>query len=996
MFSFRIKLIIYLFLVLLVVDASAQERPNFIFILTDDQSYGMMGCTGNELVQTPNLDQLAKDGILFDNAHVTSAICTPSRMSILLSQFERKHGVNFNSGTSATEEAWELSYPVLMRKAGYYTGWVGKNHAPIGAGGYESGLMERSFDYWYAGHGHLTFYPKNRHDIFNDAMAHTQPEIINEGIDDFLDPNARKLKGALHFLEERPKDQAFMLSVNFNLPHGAGTGSMKLKAEDDEIYKSLYRDLDIPLPPNYVAKADIKTPKLPADLLKVENRQAGYNYVDTPTTVKERSIRQFQAMTGIDRLVGNLRQKLRDLDLEDNTIIVFTSDHGLFLGEQGLGGKALCYEKTTHVPLIVFDPFLPKVAGGKRSDALVQSIDIAPTLLAKAGIAIPTAFQGKDISHLIAGEKREVRDYVFTENLWSTQFGNPRCEAVQTKDWKYIRYYKNDNFPALKKVEIAKRLGINVNKMLYSVHDTDIALYRDLAESSLKGEEPVYEELYHLAQDPAELHNLITEKEHAPVLRELKKAWKSSLQMASGTDRPKVLRYTTDSKAEKTAEAAKKPNIIVILTDDQGWADVGFNGATDIPTPHLDRLAGQGIIFTNGYVSHPYCSPSRAGLLTGRYQARFGHDCNMPYDAENDNTVGTPLAEIMMPEALKPLGYRTSAIGKWHLGDHPDLYPTAQGFDHWFGFPAGGMNYWGKPSTAIRTVYRNGKAVPLEELSYLTDDFTAEAIDFINQKDEKPFFIYLAYNAPHAPDQVTQKYLDQTQHIEYGGRSIYAAMVNAVDAGVGKIDSTLIANGMKENTLIVFLSDNGGRTTHADNRPFRGHKGMLFEGGIKVPFFMTWPKSLPAQQKYEHPISSLDLFPTFLHAAGEKLNQQHQLDGTSLLPYVLGENEARPHEQLFWRSVGNFEYAVRVQDFKLYKSAYKGKTLLFDLKKDPYEREDIAAEYPDQIAQMEKAYQAWDAKNIAPGWFDPHRENVIKEERELNRLRNKATKTGRN
>ncbi len=328
---FRITLTLPLFWLLLLVDASAQERPNFIFILTDDQSYGMMGCTGNELVQTPNLDQLAKDGILFDNAHVTSAICTPSRMSILLSQFERKHGVNFNSGTSAAEEAWELSYPVLMRKAGYYTGWIGKNHAPIGAGGYESGLMERSFDYWYAGHGHLSFYPKNRHDIFNDALAHTQPEIINEGINDFLDPNARKLKGALHFLEERPKDKAFMLSVNFNLPHGAGTSSMKLKAEDDEIYKSLYRDHEIPLPPHYVAKADIKTPKLPADLLKVENRQVGYNYVDTPAAVKERSIRQFQAMTGIDRLVGNLRQKLTDLDLEDNTIIVFTSDHGLFL-----------------------------------------------------------------------------------------------------------------------------------------------------------------------------------------------------------------------------------------------------------------------------------------------------------------------------------------------------------------------------------------------------------------------------------------------------------------------------------------------------------------------------------------------------------------------------------------------------------------------------------------------------------------------------------------
>ncbi|MEN0048135.1 MAG: sulfatase-like hydrolase/transferase, partial [Bacteroidota bacterium] len=156
---------------------TAQDRPNFIFILTDDQSYGMMGCTGNEIVQTPNLDQLAKEGVLFDHAYVTSAICTPSRVSILLSQYERKHGVNFNSGTSVAPKAWAESYPVVMRQAGYYTGWIGKNHAPVGKGGYESGLMEKSFDYWYAGHGHLSFYPKDRHKIFKDAEADTQVEV---------------------------------------------------------------------------------------------------------------------------------------------------------------------------------------------------------------------------------------------------------------------------------------------------------------------------------------------------------------------------------------------------------------------------------------------------------------------------------------------------------------------------------------------------------------------------------------------------------------------------------------------------------------------------------------------------------------------------------------------------------------------------------------------------------------------------------------------------
>ncbi|MDV7185879.1 sulfatase-like hydrolase/transferase [Lutibacter sp. TH_r2] len=525
----------------------AQERPNIVFILTDDQSYGLMGCTGNEIVQTPNIDKMANEGVLFTNAHITSAICTPSRISILLSQYERTHSVNFNSGTSVSDEAWEQSYPMVMRRAGYFTGWIGKNHAPIGDGGYTSGLMDNSFDYWYAGHGHLSFYPKNRHKIFNDAIAFTQPEILNEAVDDFIDPNERNLKGAIKFLDERPADKPFMLSINFNLPHGASTSTMKMKKDDDEIYKTLYRDLDIPLPENYIAKKDIKTPKLPAAIHKVEDRQKGYDYSDTPEGTIERYTRQLQAMTGIDRLVGNLRQKLKDLKLDKNTVIIFSSDHGLFMGEQGLGGKSLCYEKTTHVPMIVLDPRLKKKQRGFKSDALVQSIDIAATMVAMAGIEKPASFQGKDISALIKGENQEVREYVYTENLWSTHFGNPRCESVQNKEWKYIRYYKNNNFSATKEIAAAKLIGMPVSKMLYAVHDPEIAVYRDYIEAPLQGEKPVYEELYNLKNDPAELQNLAMNSENEAILENLRKVWKVEITNARGTGNPKVLRYTNDS-----------------------------------------------------------------------------------------------------------------------------------------------------------------------------------------------------------------------------------------------------------------------------------------------------------------------------------------------------------------------------------------------------------------------------------------------------------------
>jgi arylsulfatase A-like enzyme len=537
---------IFVILFLFVTLLKAQERPNIVFILTDDQSYDLLGCTGNPVVQTPNIDKIAQEGILFTNAHVTSAICTPSRISILLSQYERKHGVNFNSGTSVSDTAWENSYPVILRNSGYYTGWVGKNHAPIGKGGYDSGLMEKSFDYWYAGHGHLGFYPKDNHRIFNDAMAFTQPEIINEGVDEFLDPNARKLKGALHFLENRPADKPFMLSINFNLPHGAGTRSMKLKEDDDAIYKTMYRDLELPLPENYIAKKDIRSPKLPADLLKAEDRQEGYNYVDTPEGLKERYIRELEAMTGIDRLVGNLRKKLKDLKLDKNTIIIFTSDHGLFSGQQGLGGKALCYEQTTHVPIIVFNPKAPKKQKGLKSDALVQTIDIAPTMLAMAGVTPPSTFQGKNISSLITGSTTEVRNYVYTENLWSTHFGNPRCEAIQNKEWKYIRYYKNNNFSASKEIKYAKEIGIPINEMLYSMHDPQVAIYRDYIEAPLHGEIPVYEELYNLKNDPNELSNLANNPQQSEVLANLKKQWKVEITNARGTGKAEVYRYTND------------------------------------------------------------------------------------------------------------------------------------------------------------------------------------------------------------------------------------------------------------------------------------------------------------------------------------------------------------------------------------------------------------------------------------------------------------------
>jgi len=428
------------------------------------------------------------------------------------------------------------------------------------------------------------------------------------------------------------------------------------------------------------------------------------------------------------------------------------------------------------------------------------------------------------------------------------------------------------------------------------------------------------------------------------------------------------------------AAPSAKPNIIVIVADDLGYADVGFNGCRDYDTPHLDSLAASGVRFVNGYVTHPYCSPSRAGLLTGRYQQRFGHESN-PDFSPDDSSIGTPLSEVFLPEVLRRSGYRTGAVGKWHLGDAPAFLPHRRGFDEFFGFSGGGFNYYGIPNKreARNVVMRNGEPVPAGKLSYLTDDFSEEAVSFVNRNRQNPFFLYLAYNAPHAPNQAPQKYLDRASHIEYGSRSVYAAMTMAMDDGIGRVVKTLEANRIRENTLVFFVSDNGGRHDGADNRPLRGHKGILYDGGIRVPFLFSWPARLAAGKTYAHPVSALDLFPTALAAAGERGSPGKPLDGVDLTPFLTGANRLPPHDSLHWRVIGGQGYAVRQGRYKLVKRAATGRTELFDLEVDPNERRDIALERPQVLAELQRLHERWNAQMIPPLWTDGHPANVRKE-----------------
>jgi len=426
-----------------------------------------------------------------------------------------------------------------------------------------------------------------------------------------------------------------------------------------------------------------------------------------------------------------------------------------------------------------------------------------------------------------------------------------------------------------------------------------------------------------------------------------------------------------------TRAAERKPNIIIVLADDLGYADVGFQGAKDIPTPNLDRLAASGIRFTSGYVSHPFCSPTRAGLMTGRYQQRFGHENNPKYDPA-DAVSGLPVSETTIAQVLRDGGYATGHIGKWHLGAAPHHHTLKRGFLESFGFLGGGHDYFKAQMTPdakeyVIPIQRDGK--PVEEKEYLTDAFSREACAFVRRHAGDPFFLYLAYNAPHTPQQASEKYLDRFAHITDQKRKLCAAMTSAVDDGVGRLVSTLRELKLESDTLLFFLSDNGGPLHDVNgtrNDPLRGAKGQVYEGGIRVPFIVRWPGRLAAGKTYDHPVISLDIFPTVAAAAGVNLPPalRDKLDGVNLLPHLLAKSSAPPHECLFWRTGGGVLFAMRENRFKLVR--IRGASpQLFDLQADIAESNDLAPSRPDLVAKMNASLEAWNRQLIPPLFESP-------------------------
>jgi len=411
----------------------------------------------------------------------------------------------------------------------------------------------------------------------------------------------------------------------------------------------------------------------------------------------------------------------------------------------------------------------------------------------------------------------------------------------------------------------------------------------------------------------------------------------------------------------------RKPNIVLILADDLGYAGLGVQGCTDIRTPNIDSIAKNGVRFTNGYVSCPLCSPTRAGLLTGRYQQRFGHEFNPGPESSAHPDFGLPLTEVTIADRLKSLGYATGIVGKWHLGYKPQFHPQKRGFDEFVGFLAGAHSYL--PATEARmsgSILRGTEA--MNEPEYLTDAFARDAVSFMERHKSVPFFLYLAFNAVHTPLQATEKYLSRFSAITDGTRRTHAAMLSAMDDAVGAVLAKLREIEAEKNTLIFFMSDNGGptRQTTSSNAPLRGYKGQMFEGGIRVPFFVQWKGQVPSGKIYDHPVTSLDIYPTAVVAAGGMVPPDWKLDGVNLVPYLTGENAGQPHETLYWRMGAN--HAIRHADWKLVVERGEPRPRLFNLADDIGEKNDLSDKVPDKAKELDTLWQTWNAQLAQPKW----------------------------
>ncbi|MBI1196802.1 MAG: sulfatase-like hydrolase/transferase [Phenylobacterium sp.] len=497
----------------------------------------------------------------------------------------------------------------------------------------------------------------------------------------------------------------------------------------------------------------------------------------------------------------------------------------------------------------------------------------------------------------------------------------------------------------------------------------------------------------------------------------------SGAQAPSGVpvDRPRIVAgpprdVVWDAGPQTPRSGRRLPNIVVIVADDLGFNDISFSGGGvaggAVPTPNIDAIGRQGVSFQQAYSGHATCAPSRAALLTGRYPTRFGFEFtpvplgfarqvrafhygirNPVYFPEREKDIipaadmGVPTSEITIAQLLQQSGYHTIQLGKWHLGESPRFQPQSRGFSETLGFTGGGSMYLPKDDPRVVNSVQGFDPIdqnlwanlqfyvskdggePFQPKRHMTDYLSDEAIAAIHANRNRPFFMYLAYNAPHTPLQATREDYDALSNIQDHRLRVYAAMIRQLDRNVGRVMQALQEEGLEDNTLVVFTSDNGGAYYIGlpdINQPFRGWKQTFFEGGVRGPLFMRWPTRIPAGRTYYPPVSHFDIFATAASAAGAPLPKDRVMDGVDLIPFARGERTGRPHEALFWRT-GAYR-VVRAGDWKLQVTERPAKDWLYDLSVDPTERHNLAADMPAKVAELKLRLAEHDAQQAPPLW----------------------------
>jgi arylsulfatase A-like enzyme len=951
--------------------STSSDRPNIILIMADDMGRETVGVHGGLDYRTPVLDKLAAQGLSFDHCY-SQPICTPSRVKLMTGKYNYRNYIGFGKLDPA-----EKTFGNALQNAGYETCITGKwqlsgDHDQIKAFGWDEYILcngvnpiDRKSKPLWEGRERYWF---NNKVIANGQYYRTKerygPDIINEYAVNFI---------------KRDRDKPFFLYYPMILPHSPWAPTPRSKGGDKsggkisevQYFKDNIEYIDT-LVGRVVKALEESGQRENTIIMFTGDNGSGY---PVPVTASNPHLRRIGATSGWSW------SDYEEILLQPGDSSPTMKKKGKVVVQEGPltqtnygdvpGRKNRMLRDGTGVPCVMdwakYRPAYEKM--GHRHDDLIDFSDFFATVLdvAKTSVDYPT--DGVSFAPRLRGEGEHQREYIFCHYWGAGRDPKKARDAIHDGNYKLYndgRFFDlNNDSDELKPVDLktASSQATTTHQRLQKHYKT------------LRGFAPNVEVAPSKSFDPKGLQTAALQK-MVPAAR----------STSSGQAKP-------HSDGAEASPARTSPNVVLIFADDMGWGDVGYHGYKDVITPNIDRIAREGVQFSQGYVSASVCGPSRAGLMTGVYQQRVGAGENASATGYPDNMgerfrmSGLPTSQSTIAEILRPHGYRSGMIGKWHLGVEQPLRPHHRGFNYFYGFLNGSHSYteW-EPKFAQRKdkwpIFSNDRLLPAQKDIYLTDLFSDRAVGFIKHNPDKPFFLYLAYNAVHHPWQVPDKYLERTKHLKGGeDRRFFAAMILAMDDGVGRVFDTLEETGQLDNTMVIFLSDNGsprgqglkpkpkdakmprGETVMSNPGPHRGFKGDTYEGGIKVPFAIHWPGKIKPGTKYDHPVSALDIVPTIAATLGViKPDLGHAFDGVDLLPFLNGDQgDTRPHETMYWRR--DNDYAIREGDWKLQWNDASGNLSikLFDLSKDPGEYHDVATKHPDLAQRLQNKFDTWDS-----------------------------------